>query len=146
MQTMQRRSSEQWISKRDQRRFGYALAIGINLVMVWVVYNILDWGWPPFITSEWDRVVDIVALSMIAAILANAAYLAFDPRWFKRLTDAATGVVGVIASARVLSVFPFDFSNYTGPWETLSRIVLIIAIVGSAIGVLVNLAMAARGA
>lgn len=126
------------------RRFGYALAIGINIVMFWIVHNVLDWGWPSFITEDWSRVRGIIQTSIVVTILVNAAFLAFDPKWFKGLGEALTGFVSLIATFRVFTVYPFDFSGYTGPWDLLARMILVVAIVGTVIGVVANLLKAAR--
>lgn len=144
MQTTQLKP-ERFVSKPEARRFGYALAIGINIVMVWIVFNVAEWGWPPFITQEWNQVSGIVGLSIIATIITYVAYLVYDPVWFKGLGDAAAAVVSLVASLRVLSVFPFDFSAYGEPWETLTRFILIVAIVGTSVAILVNLGKAASG-
>ena len=53
--------------------------------------------------------------------------------------------VGIAVLTRYLAVFPFDFSMYAGfNWAVLARIVLIVGIVGSAIGVIVELVKLAR--
>lgn len=33
---------ERFVSKPEARRFGYALAIGINTAMVWIVFNVAE--------------------------------------------------------------------------------------------------------
>jgi hypothetical protein len=44
----------------------------------------------------------------------------------------------------VFSVYPFDFSPYSGPWDLLAKFVLIIAIVGTVVGIVTNIGKAAR--
>ena len=63
----------------------------------------------------------------------------------------ALGLAGafIAATVRIYQVFPFDFSAYEFPWETLTRAILIIAIVGAAISIIVEtvrLAVALRRA
>ena len=41
--------------KQSAKRFGYVVAIGVNLVMLFVVQNILEWGWLPFLTRSSPR-------------------------------------------------------------------------------------------
>ena len=144
MQTVQP-TRQPLTSKRERRRFGYAVAIGINVALLWIVHNVVAWDWPPFITDEWNRVSGLVELSLFATILVTVAYLSFDPPRFKGIGDAVTGLVSLSATARVLSVFPFDFADYPGPWATLVRAALILAIVGTVIGIIANLAKAVRG-
>ena len=143
MQTMQHRPPVEAV-KQAGRRFGYALSIGINLVVLWIVFNILEWGWPPFVTEDWTRAQGLVAASIIVAIIANVAYIAYDPKWFRGFGDAFQSVFTMVSSARVLAVFPFDYTPYSGPWEVLTRIILIVAIVGSAIAIIINLAKGSR--
>jgi hypothetical protein len=38
----------------------------------------------------------------------------------------------------MLTVFPFDFSAYQFDWEIVARFVLVLAIIGSSIGALVE--------
>ena len=41
------------------RRFGYLVAIGVNLVLLYVVNNLLEWGVPEFLTDDFERVLPI---------------------------------------------------------------------------------------
>lgn len=51
------------LSKQDDRfsvlmrRVGYSIAIGINLVLLWVINNLVAWGWPPFLTRGFETLV-----------------------------------------------------------------------------------------
>ena len=126
------------------RQMGYALAAGINFALL-VIVNIV-WDDVAFITEEFSKVLWVVSLSLLASVLANVAYILFDPPWFKGVGELTTGLVGLFATWRVWTIFPFDFSAYSFPWETLTRVILIIALVGSAIGVLASLVKVARSA
>lgn len=37
------------------RRFGYAVAVGVNVLLLVVVNNILDWGWVPWLSGYPDH-------------------------------------------------------------------------------------------
>ncbi|MGA8041145.1 MAG: hypothetical protein WCA93_13655, partial [Acidimicrobiia bacterium] len=50
-----------------------------------------------------------------------------------------TGAISIVVLARMLQVFPFDFSGTAFDWSMVTRAVLILALVGTAIGVLVEL-------
>jgi hypothetical protein len=56
-----------------------------------------------------------------------------------------TSAVAMVVSVIVLRVFPFDFSAYAFPWELITRVILVIAVIGSGISVLVNLYRVIRG-
>ena len=61
-------------SKQAARRFSYVIAIVINVAMLVIVQNILEWGWPPFLTDEFAEVVPWISFSLIASIVVNVIY------------------------------------------------------------------------
>jgi hypothetical protein len=46
--------------------------------------------------------------------------------------------MSLAATARVWQVFPFDFSGYSFNWAPLVRVVLLVAMVGSGIGIAIQ--------
>lgn len=122
--------------KRVGRRFGYGVAVVINLVMLVVVQNILEWGWAPFLTDEFAQVVPWISLSLVVSILANLVYQFDDTRFVKSTGQIVTNLISIFVSYQVLLVFPFDFSAYDFNWALIVRIVLILAMVGAGIGML----------
>ncbi|MDP1876978.1 MAG: hypothetical protein Q8M17_05425 [Actinomycetota bacterium] len=133
------------ISRRAGWRIGYSVAIIVNLLVycfinVWPGWESLD-----FVTPAAADVVPLVNISIGVAILVNVVYLVADGTRIKALGEMVSAAVTLVASVVVLSVFPFDFSAYAFPWELVTRVVLVIAVVGSAISVLVNLYRLVRG-
>lgn len=126
------------------RRFGYAVAIAINAVLYFVVSHIVEWGWPGFITSDFDRVDEIVLLSLGAAIVANLVYVWNDTMPLKAFMEATLNSISLVATIRLWQVFPFDFSENSFDWTTVTRVVLGIAIVGTAIAIITNLVKGIR--
>ncbi|MDH4354249.1 MAG: hypothetical protein OEW41_09740, partial [Actinomycetota bacterium] len=86
----------------------------------------------------------LVNASLWISVAVNVAYLAFDPRWFKALGDALTAAVSFVVTWAILVVFPFDFGTHAFDWAALTRIVLVVALVGSLVAVVVNLVTSAR--
>jgi hypothetical protein len=121
------------------RRFGYLVAVAINIVMIVIVNNILDWGWLPFLTDDFEDVVWLINLSITASILANLAYLAYDPAWFKALAQVGLNLISIAVMVTMWRVFPFDFSAYQFDWETVVRLVLVLGVIGTAIAVVVEM-------
>lgn len=120
------------------RRFGYVVAAALN-VAFWVVIHVWPgWQEAPFLTSATEDVLPWVDAQIGASIVANAVWLLVDPRWLRALGEALTAAVGVAAVARVLTVFPFSFDDDGVPWEQWVRVALVVALVGTAIGVLAN--------
>lgn len=119
-------------------RFGFVVAVAVNLVMLWAAHRLLDWGWPGFLTADFERVLPLVSASILVAVAANLAYLVSDRRWVRPLGETAIAGVGLAATVRLLEVFPFDFGGYATDWSWLVRVALALGVVGTAIALLVN--------
>lgn len=122
--------------KRAGMRFGYAIAVLVNLVMLIVVQNVLEWGWFSFLTEEFADVVPWISFSLIVSIVLNLVYQFNDTIPVKSTGQILSNLISIFVTYRVLSVFPFDFSESTFDWALVTRIVLILAMVGAGIGVL----------
>ena len=125
-------------SRQAARRLGYVIAIVINVAMLVIVQNVLDWGWPAFLTDEFVDVVPWISLSLIASIVVNVIYQVDDSQTVKSVGQIGVNLISVWVTYTVLTVFPFDFSAYQFDWEIVTRVVLILAIVGASIGALVE--------
>jgi len=124
--------------KSAGRRVGYGVAIAINVAMLIVVQYILDWGWLPFLTEEFADVVPWISLGLTATIVANLVYEFNDTRIVKSTGQILSNLISIFVTYQVYLAFPFDFSGSTFNWETIFRILLILAMVGAGIGVLVE--------
>lgn len=120
------------------QRFGYGLAVVLNGIMLWVAHQLLDWGWPGFLTRDYEALLPWVTVSFVASMVANAAFLVHDRGWFRALADLVTSAIGLAVALKTWAVFPFDFEDYDRDWTGLARVVLVVAIVGTVIGVIVN--------
>ena len=127
------------------RRFGYVVAILVNVALLIAANNLLAWDIFPFLTDDFDRVLPIITVSLAAGIAVNLIYLAYDAGWFKALTQIGLLVISLAATIRLYQVFPFDFSAYEFGWETLAKWVLILAMVGVGIGMITELVKLAKG-
>lgn len=120
--------------KRAGRKFGYSVAIAVNLALLFVANNILAWGWPAFITEDFASVLPWINFSLLASIVANVIYLFEDGAILKGLGEIAVDLISVFVTYQIFEVFPFDFSNYDFNWGIVTRVVLILAMVGAGIG------------
>ena len=127
-----------------ERRFGYAIAIGVNLVMLVVVQNILDWGILSFLTPEFAAVVPWMTFSIIVSIIAYAVFMISDSPTVVSFGRIIMNLTSLLATWRLLEVFPFDFSAYGFDWTFATRAVLILTIVGTVIGAVVEAVRLAR--
>lgn len=124
---------------RAARRLGYVIAALVNLG-IWFAVNVWP-GWEvvPFLTADFTEVLGLVNLSLLAGALANLTYVVADPRAYRAAWDVGLSLVGVLASARFLAVFPVDFTGLSYDLTTLVRVVAVIGVVGSAIGLVAAL-------
>ena len=92
--------------KQSAKRFGYVVAIVINLVMLFVVQNILEWGWLPFLTEEFAEVVPWISFSLIVSIAANLVYQMDDSPTVKSLGQIVVNLISIQVTFVMLTVFP----------------------------------------
>lgn len=119
-------------------RIGYLVAIGLQAFFLWVAHQLLEWGWPSFLTADFDEVLPWVTASLVASMVVNACFLVKDDGWFRALGDATTAAFGLASAIVTWQVFPFDFSGWDTDWSWLVRLVVAVGIVGSAIALVVN--------
>jgi hypothetical protein len=125
-------------SPTASKRFGYAVSIVVNLGMLYLVHHILPWGWPGFVTEDWDRVLPVVSLSIVATIIANTLFLWFDRPRFAAMLNLMTTAVGLVAAIRMWQVFPFDFGEHAVDWSLLVRAAIAVTMFGASVGCLVE--------
>lgn len=118
------------------RRFGYVVAVGVNALGLVIVNNVLEWGWLSFLTADLAKVVPWLNVSLTAALAANLIYLFWDRPAFRSATQIVLNLVTFVVTYQFFRVFPFDFSIYTFNWGVVVRILLILTMVGAAVGVL----------
>jgi hypothetical protein len=120
------------------RRFGYAVAVAVNALLVFLIYVEPGWRVLPFLTEDATAVIALVVLSILVSIAVNLIWIAYDPLWLRSLGELITTIVAIVVISRFLAVFPFDFAA-DSPWELVVRIFLIVGLVGSIIGVVAHL-------
>jgi hypothetical protein len=131
-------------SARPGRRAGYVVAMLVNAVLLYLINVAPGWEVVPFLTADLTLVLGIINASLIASLVVNLVYVVADPPRIRAAGDLVTLSIGIAAMARLWSVFPFDFGDATG-WETVTRTLLVIGIVGSGIGILVALVQLVTG-
>ena len=115
--------------------------LGSAIVNALLLYGINMWpGWQvlPFLTADMSRVLDLINASLIAGIIVNLVCVVIHARTLVALGNLAVIGFGVAAMLRLWEVFPFDFGTSWSGWPVLVRVLLVIGIVGSAIGAVVE--------
>ncbi len=118
---------------------GYVIAIIVNGGLLYVVRHLVEWDIVPFLTDEFDQVVPIISLSLIASVVVNGLRLAGVPNWLSLVGDLISTTISLVATLRIYTVFPFDFDDGGVPWDLAARGLLIIALFGTAIALIVVL-------
>jgi hypothetical protein len=122
---------------RTARSGTYGGGIVVNVVMLVLINAWPGWEAVPFLTDRAPEVLGIVNASLVVAIVVNVLLSAADPPRFKALTDLAITGVGIAAIVQIWQVFPFEVLGTT--WETVIRVLLVVALVGSGIAILSGL-------
>ena len=131
---------------KPARRLGYSIAIAVNLAMIYVVSNLQEWETLPFLTTEFDRLLPVVVLSLVAGVTVNLFYLWDDAPHIKSTGQILTSVIGLVVAVRTWSIFPFDFSADEFNWETAARVLLVVSMIGLSFAILIEVAKLLRSA
>ncbi|MCU7724890.1 hypothetical protein ODJ79_14280 [Actinoplanes sp. KI2] len=121
------------------RRAGYVIALLVNTLLIYLINVWPGWAVLPFLTSDMTQVLPVVNLSLMAGIAVNLVYLAYDAPWVVAAGGLVTTGVGLAAIVRLWRVFPFDLATGSA-WTTVIRVLLLVAMAGSVIGIVVQVA------
>lgn len=126
------------------RRTGYALALVINGVVLYLVNIWPGWQALQFLTDDTAEVLGLVNLSLIVGMFANAIYLIVDSPRVKAVGDALMLAIGLAVLVAVWEVFPFAFP-IGFDWNLVVRILIVVSMIGSIIGIIVQLVILVTG-
>lgn len=128
------------------RRFGYTVAVVVNLALLFALNRSPGWDVLPFLSDETTAVLGWVNASLAAGAVANLVYAAHDPTWLRAAGEALTTSIGIVAIVRIWQVYPFTPDVTGSTWDLVVRTVLAFALVGSVIAVVTALFGLARPA
>jgi uncharacterized membrane protein YesL len=131
-------------SPRSTGRSGYVAAIVVNIGLIFVFDNLLEWNVLPFLTQDFTEVVGLIKVSLGVSIVVNVLYLVYDEPWFKSLSRIVLSAISLAVAVLMYRVFPFDFTPYGFDWTIVARTAIIVAIVGTSAAILVDLVKLAR--
>ncbi|MEU8233236.1 hypothetical protein AB0C12_26955 [Actinoplanes sp. NPDC048967] len=121
---------------RAARSFGYTIAVVLNAILLHLVNVNPGWDAVPVLTEDTSQVLLLVNVSLVAGIVANVVYVLYDPPRFKALGDLVTTSISLAVLLRIWVVFPFAID--AREWTLLARTVLVVAMVGTAVAMLVQ--------
>lgn len=111
----------------------------INALLLWGINVWPGWQIVPFLTADMTRVLDLINASLIAGIIVNLVCAVIHSRALLSLGNIVVMGIGVAAMLRMWQVFPFDFGTSWSGWPVVVRVFLVLGIVGSIIGAIVEL-------
>ncbi len=126
------------------RRFGYLVAVVVNAALLFAVRHLLEWDVLPFLTEDFDRVVPWISLSLIVAMAVNLLFMWSDRGWHKPLGDLVQTGFSLVATVKLYRVFPFDYSADDVAWAGVTRVVLIVLGIVTALAAVANAVTLAR--
>jgi hypothetical protein len=130
---------------RGARRGGSVASILINAVLIYLLDAHPGWRAVPFLTPATAQVIGLFTLTLAAGIAANVVYLIADPPRLRAFGDLVTLTISLVTALRVWQVFPFAFHGSMTFWAVIVRILLIIGIVGTCIGLVYSLVILIKG-
>lgn len=126
------------------RRTGYVIAALVNAAILYLINVWPGWEELSFLTSETTQVLGVVNASLALGVVLNIVFIFSDPLWLKAAGDVLTSAVGLLVMVRTMQVFPFDFSGWSVDWTWLVWTILVIGLIGTAVGVVVQLVTLVR--
>jgi hypothetical protein len=125
-------------ASRAARRFGYGVAVAVNLLMLYLIHGWPGWDAVPFLTDETTAVLPYVDASIVATVLVNVVYVVRDGRPVKAAGELVTSLMSLLSLVRFWQVWPFDFDGVWGGWQPLVYVLLAVATFGTAVSALVQ--------
>jgi hypothetical protein len=129
---------------RGARRFGYVVAVAVNLVMLGLIHTWPGWDVIPFLTARTTDVLPYVDASIVVSILVNTLYVVRDDRATKAAGDLVANLVSLLVLIRFWQVWPIDFDGVWAGWQPLTYVLLAVATFGTAVAALVQVATLVR--
>ena len=118
------------------RQAGYAAAIIVNVILLVIAHNILNWR-VPYLTAAFADVLWAIDLSLGATIIANALYLDYDAPWFRNLTQIVLNAFALVVGYLLFAVFPFDFGSAFA--NSIAHLALVGVMLGLAVALIVEI-------
>ena len=125
-------------SARSRRQVDYAVAIALNVVILFVANVWPSWRAIPYVTEDAVPAVAIITIAAFVAIALNIACLVVDRRWMKPLTELVSAAFTLAVAIQVWHTFPFDLPTGALDWMMFARVAIVIAIVVSSIALVVQ--------
>ena len=91
------------------RRGDYVIAIVVNIILLYVFNNLLNWN-IYFVTNALNGILWIINMAIIAIIILNLLQIFYNPLWFRNLMKIFSNIFVFILVYFLYIVFPFSFN------------------------------------
>jgi len=117
--------------------------IGLVIVNTVPLWSHLTHG---VILESWVNILWAANFSMVAQIIGNGVLAVYRPASLYSLVQGILAIAGLVSVIVFFNVFPLDFSQVVGSWMNIFlKAVLILAMFGTAVGILIYLVRAVIG-
>ena len=151
-----KRTEDYFTRTRAVRIAGYSVAIFFNVVFLvfsCFFYRYIAWYHAepdggitrlPLLTGDYFTWLPVLVTALAISIAAYVLLIIYDRYWLREITQIILAAIGAAVVARLIAIFPFDFSVIPNPtaadiMPVAVTIVLVIIAVGLGIGALVRL-------
>jgi hypothetical protein len=127
---------------REKKTGDYVGAVVANVIVLVFVNTLLLWrqSTQGIVLESWADVLWALDASLGAQIAGNFLLCFYRPQWFSAIIRAFLAAAGLMSIIVFYVVFPLDFSHVVGAWlNALMKIVLIVGMAGSVIGIVIEL-------
>jgi uncharacterized membrane protein len=151
-----KRTEDYFARTRAGRIAGYSVAIFFNVVFLIFFsffHRYIAWYHTepdggvtrlPLLTSDYFAWLPVLVTALAISIVAHIILIIYDRYWLREVTHIILNAIGAAVVARLIAIFPFNFSVIPNPAAAdivpvAVTIVLVIIAVGLGIGALVRL-------
>jgi len=99
------------IKEKSVKRLEYIIVIFVNLLLLYIVNNILNWDLS-FISPTFTQVIWAFNLAIGVSILGNILFIMYDPKWFRHSMITVVNFFRLIAVYTFYKVFPLVINHY----------------------------------
>ena len=89
----------------EVKRVGYAVAIGVNVLLLVGVNNSLAWGWFPWLTPEFGDVLPILNLALVFNIVVSVLLMFYDESQVEDGQDITEGKYDDLMNFETSSIY-----------------------------------------
>lgn len=122
------------------RSIGYAIALLVNLALLWVVHQYPVWiPWlGGVVTERFADVVWAIDLSIWVQIIGNGILIAIHPRILRRILDLVSTAFGALSMYVTWSVYPFEFDRLVAGLDGIVVVLMILILVALGLALVAN--------